>query len=50
MKMVQPLSNSLLAALVAVVIIGGVTLLGDQLKATFNTVAGQLSGGGGSGN
>jgi pilus assembly protein Flp/PilA len=39
----------LLAALVAVVIIGGVTLLGDQLKNTFNTVAGQLSGGAGTG-
>lgn len=42
----------LIAALIAVVAIGGMTLVGDNLKATFNKVAGELtqaekSGGGG---
>jgi pilus assembly protein Flp/PilA len=34
----------LLVALIAIVIIGGVTLLGDRLGGLFNTVAGLLPG------
>lgn len=34
----------LIAALVAVVIIGGVTLVGDNLSTTFNSVATALGG------
>ena len=34
----------LLAALIAVVIIGAVTVVGDRLCATFNTVATNLGG------
>lgn len=34
----------LLAALIAVVIIGAVTVVGDRLCATFNTVAVKLGG------
>ena len=34
----------LLAALIAVVIIGAVTVVGDRLCATFNTVATSLGG------
>ncbi|WP_173934662.1 Flp family type IVb pilin [Chelativorans sp. Marseille-P2723] len=37
----------LIAALVAVVIIGGATLLGQNIDATFNEVAGKLVQGGG---
>ena len=36
----------LIAALVAVVIIGGVTAVGADLQNTFATVAGSLTGGG----
>ncbi|HUF57619.1 MAG TPA: Flp family type IVb pilin [Thermohalobaculum sp.] len=32
----------LIAALIAVVIIGGVTLAGDSLSTTFNTIANSL--------
>jgi pilus assembly protein Flp/PilA len=34
----------LIAALIAVVIIGALTLLGTNLSATFNTVAGAVGG------
>jgi pilus assembly protein Flp/PilA len=34
----------LLAALIAVVIIAGVTTLGDNLNATFNNLAGNVGG------
>jgi pilus assembly protein Flp/PilA len=34
----------LLAALVAVMIIGGATTIGESLKATFEEVAGKLGG------
>ena len=34
----------LIASLIAVVIIAGATTLGTKLSATFNTIAGKLSG------
>ena len=38
---------ALIAALIAGVIIGAVTLLGGQISATFNNIAGQMPGGAG---
>ncbi len=40
---------ALIAALIAVVIIGSVSLLGTQVSATFNTIASALVFGGGAG-
>ncbi len=39
----------LIAALIAVAIIGGVTLLGQNAESTFQNVAGELAKGGGGG-
>lgn len=39
----------LIAALIAVVIIGAVQLLGQNITAQFNTIAGAIGGGGGGG-
>ena len=38
---------ALIAALIAGVIIGAVTLLGGQISATFDNISGQMPGGGG---
>ncbi len=38
-KGVTAIEYGLIAALIAVVIIGSVTLLGDELKITFNAIA-----------
>lgn len=41
---VTAIEYGLIAALIAIVIIGAVTVVGDQLCATFNTVAVALGG------
>lgn len=41
---VSAIEYGLLAALIAVAIIGGAQLLGTNLNALFNTVAGKVSG------
>lgn len=41
---VTAIEYGLIAALIAVVIIGGVTVIGDRLCETFNTVATKLGG------
>ncbi len=38
-KGVTAIEYGLIAALIAVVIIGSITLLGDELKTTFNAIA-----------
>ena len=41
-KAVTALEYGLIAALIAVVIIGAVTTIGKNLTATFNTIAGKI--------
>ena len=41
-RAVTAIEYALIAALIAVVIIGGVTALGSNAQATFNTVASEL--------
>ncbi len=43
---VSALEYGLIAALIAGVIIGAVTLLGTNVQGTFNTIAGSMGGGG----
>jgi pilus assembly protein Flp/PilA len=43
---VTAIEYALIASLIAVAIIGAVTLLGSDLSAKFNTIANKLSGGG----
>jgi len=45
---VTAIEYGLLAALIAVVIVGAVTLVGTNLTSTFNTVASSLGGSGSS--
>jgi pilus assembly protein Flp/PilA len=41
-RAVTAIEYALIAALIAVVIIGAVTLVGNHVNTTFNTVAGEL--------
>lgn len=43
---VSALEYGLIAALIAAVIAGAVTLLGQNVNATFNTIAGSMGAGG----
>jgi pilus assembly protein Flp/PilA len=45
---VSAIEYGLIAALIAVVIVGGVKLAGDNLQGVFNFVGGKLTTGGGS--
>ena len=40
---------AMLLALIALIVIGAVTLLGQNIKTTFDTIAGAISFGGGGG-